>query len=329
MILVNTKPNLKLITAVVLALHLLLIFYSYLFFYTPVYTPPKREKLLVKTVKLSPPKAASAPATMPAPAIEEPIIAEPDPIPVIESEPEPVIPIQEEPVNETPKEPEAKIEAQPAPPPPKPIPKALPKPKPKPAPVIKKPAPKPVPKKKDPAPVKKDTAPPKPNPKKEVKKEIIPDTPKVDPQAEALKQKKRALLDQARNVASKVDTNASKLKGGSSLEKINIPAQLGELKIDNLSISTEESLNVRERGYSDELASRLKLTLKLPEYGVVRLKLTLNRLGKVIDVTILQSESGGNKTHIKKTLPGISFPSFGDNFIGHESYTFQITLKSE
>ncbi|MFN4175049.1 MAG: energy transducer TonB, partial [Parachlamydiaceae bacterium] len=161
------------------------------------------------------------------------------------------------------------------------------------------------------------------------KKEPVIETPKVDPQAEALKQRKRALKDQARSYSSKVDTNSSRLKGGSSLDSISLPSQLGELKIDNLAISTESSLSVRERGYRDELASRLKLTLKLPEYGVVKLKLTLNRLGKVTDVTIVQSESAGNKGHIKKALPSISFPPFGDNFIGHETYTFQITLNSE
>ncbi len=320
------KPNLKLITLIVVSIHLLLIFYSSQFFQPAVFTPPKREKLVVKTVKLSPPKTASAPISAPAPVMDEPIIAEPEPAPVIESEPEPIIPAKEEPVIEKQAEPEVKAAPpEPAPTPPKPVPKTIPKPKP--APTIKKPAPKPAPKKKDLAPVKKEAPLPKPAPKKEIKKEPVIEAPKVDPQAEALKQKKRALIDQARSFSSKVDTNASRLKGGTSLEKINIPSQLGELKIDT--ISTADSLTVKESGYRDELARRLILTLKLPEYGVVKLKLTLSRSGKVTDVNILQSESAVNKAHIRKTLPGITFPSFGDNFIGHETYTFQITLNSE
>lgn len=321
------------ITLSVITVHLLLVFYSALFFTSHIPISKPRDKILVKTVKLNPkqnnfnpPKAPSSP--LPPEPIPEPI-AEVEPVaPTPLPEPEPVAP---EPT------PEPKVESKPEPKPePKPV---TPKPLPKKKPIHKKTTPKTPPKPvkkptppKPPAPVKKET-PKKPETKKETPKKTAPEIPKEpprpDPQIEAMKQKKREYIENARSLVAKLDRKSGQLKETGSLEKVTLPSQLGELNIDSLEISSDKTLSAPENRYRSLIASRLKLSLHLPEYGVVKLKLTLNRQGKVTAVTEIQSESSANKAHIQKALPQIIFQPFGDNFSGLDSYTFQVTLNSE
>lgn len=304
--------------------------------------PKLPPKVVVKTIRLEPkpplirpvpvpepvPEVIEAPPPAPESVVEEvkieeippskpdePVPNEPEPIP------QPVEQIQET-IKETVKEPE------PASPPPKPdvkpTPKTASKPIPKPAskPLKKKPAAKPAPKK----PAVKKEPPPKKPPPKAIKKE----SPKPDPQKVALQKKQNDLLRKAQESVAKIDLKGNKIVAASgSLDQVKLPQHMGELKVDSLTFDEDNRLNVRERGYRDELAHRLKLLLKLPEKGVVKLKLTLERSGKVLKVEVIGAESKKNRQHIEKALPPLQFPPFGDNFEGSSQYTFHINLKSD
>lgn len=322
----RTDRTLFPISLSVLAIHALLILYMSFFIPSTLKPEPKRERLLVKTIKLSnertfnPPKAQIAP---PEPIAEAPTLIETAPEPIIE--PEPLVEPTPEPEII---KPEPIPEPEPAP---KPKPISPPKPKAPPKPIVKKTPPKPTPQKKPPAPVK-NPAPPKLIAKKTPPKPATPPPPpappKPDPEIARRQEQRQALLAQARSAIGKVDTKKGRITG-SSLEKITLPSQMGELSIETLSITTSAGLSARELSYRDEIARRLRLMLRLPEVGVVKLKLTLNRQGKVTAVNILSSENGTNKAHINKILPTISFPTFGDNFPNESDYTFSITLSSE
>lgn len=322
----RTDRTLFPISLSVLAIHALLILYMSFFIPSTLKPEPKRERLLVKTIKLSnertfnPPKAQIAPP--------EPIAEAPTPI---ETAPEPIIEI--EPLVEPTPEPEI-IKPEPIPEPepaPKPKPISPPKPKAPPKPIVKKTPPKPTPQKKPPAPVK-NPAPPKPIAKKTPPKPATPPPPpappKPDPEIARRQEQRQALLAQARSAIGKVDTKKGRITG-SSLEKITLPSQMGELSTETLAIMTDAGLSKRESSYRDEIAARLSRMLNLPEVGVVNLKLTLNRDGKVISVKITSAENAKNKSHIEKTLPNIKFPSFGDNFPNESSYTFSISLTAD
>jgi colicin import membrane protein len=101
------------------------------------------------------------------------------------------------------------------------------------------------------------------------------------------------------------------------------------LNIDAISDIDGVSLSRKEISYRDELASRLKLLLRLPEYGDVKVKLTLKRSGRVANVMIVHAESMANHKYIEKTLPSLVFPSFGSDFGDAKEYTFSITLSNE
>lgn len=107
-------------------------------------------------------------------------------------------------------------------------------------------------------------------------------------------------------------------------------ASLDFSSIKNVEISSSvAAVNSMERSYRDELAARLKLKLTLPEEGEATLKLTLNRSGKVLKLSVLKSNSPANTSYIESSVPLLSYPSFGNNFPDQAECTFTITLSSE
>ena len=67
----------------------------------------------------------------------------------------------------------------------------------------------------------------------------------------------------------------------------------------------------------------------MPEYGDIKIKLTLNRQGKVTKIIVTSSASVANRQYIEKVLPSLTFPVFGAPFGDAKDYTFTITLSNE
>lgn len=314
---------------------------------------PKKQKVIVKTVKLQPITPVTQVA-QPAPAQQ---IVEPIPQPVVE-QPKMEQTIATPPV-ETVKapQPEPKIVETPKVEPEKPVEKPKKKPAPapkkkvveekKPAPVVKKETPPP---KKAPAkpaktattqaPVKKPTETPKPKPKKPSPEEIAAlEAEKVKQKeltaaAESARAHQQEVLNRAKENIAKIGESRHKIgagKIGAGLEATNIPKQLENLQIDALPTGTSipVEFSAKEASYRDEVAARLKLGLRLPDYGAVKIKLTLERSGKVASVQIVSSESSKNRQYIEKTLPTLKFPPFGSHFADASQYTFMVTLNND
>lgn len=110
------------------------------------------------------------------------------------------------------------------------------------------------------------------------------------------------------------------------------PSQIANLSSESLvAIDSSETANCTpgERTYYDELVSRLKLALKLPEYGEVKLQLTISRSGAVVAVKSVKSKSKKNADYVQKALPKLHLPPFGQNFTGEKEHTFRLTLSNE
>jgi colicin import membrane protein len=290
----------KFITCAVVALHLLFIaFVTTQTFETAPLKPV--QKLIVKTITLNEGRVSVPRDVAPAPIVEPPapVLAEPEPEPIAEVE------------EEAPPIPEPKVE--------KVVPKAKPAPKPKP---VKKVIPKKT------VPVKKPVAKKKEAVKKPAPKKATPakkPAAAVDPKAAAIKAKQRELVAQAQASLAKVGKATPALKGVASAS--NAPAKINSLSVD--AVGDDLALNVREIGYRNELASRLRTLLTLPEHGDVKIKLKLERSGKFLSVSIVHAQNSANRKYIEKSLPALTFPSFGSNFSGHLDYTFLITLSND
>lgn len=191
-----------------------------------------------------------------------------------------------------------------------------------------KPTPAKETKPKPPAPA--PTTKPKEVKKSEKKKEIPPpkvdkiETKKIETKPKtAVNPKKKELLAKAQeNIAKIQSTRLNPMKNTANLE---IPKP----KSFEIESPGESDLNDREIGYRDELAGRLKLMLRLPEFGEVKIKLTLEKTGRVVKVMVIAAESDLNRKYVEKELPTVSLPPFGNNFSGMSEYTFSITLSNE
>jgi colicin import membrane protein len=148
----------------------------------------------------------------------------------------------------------------------------------------------------------------------------------------AARARQQELLAKARQSVAKLDETSNKIGTNkiTKLDATDIPKQLENLQIDALPESgTSIQLSTNEVNYRDEVAYRIKQTLRLPDYGTVKIKLTLNRSGKVITVQIISSESIKNQQYAERTLQGLIFPPFGTRFGDADRYTFLITLNND
>jgi colicin import membrane protein len=80
--------------------------------------------------------------------------------------------------------------------------------------------------------------------------------------------------------------------------------------------------------YEEVLAERLRLLLTLPDYGDVKISLTLERSGKVAALTILKAASEENQHYVEKMLPQLALPPFGLAFAGEERHVFRLVLSN-
>lgn len=156
---------------------------------------------------------------------------------------------------------------------------------------------------------------------------------KVDSKAKEIREKeirdnelKRKLLAEAQRNLAKIDSSAvSIIKKNNSVPVGVKPVQLGSLSVD--ADIAGDTFNIREVSYRNELAGRLKNLLKLPETGEVKIKLTLERSGRFLNLVITSFESQKNRKYIEQTIKSCNFPSFAGSFNNANEYTFSITLK--
>lgn len=148
------------------------------------------------------------------------------------------------------------------------------------------------------------TAPPKVNPaNKQTKKS---DTQKSDPSTEQL----IALMQNSLN--SLGSSNIS--------ENLPTPTQIETLSSETIEFQTN---------YQEELVFYLQSRLSLPEKGEVKLKVTVERNGRVEKVEILDAASEKNKLYVASALTSFSFPPFASQFKNEKRHTFTLCLTSE
>ena len=194
---------------------------------------------------------------------------------------------------------------------------------------LAKPKAKPAPQKSSPK--KKSAAPQK---QKQIVRKSAPKpaTPAKKAAVSAAKTKTQQTKQQA--LLAQAQESIAKIRGGRATIDANQNAPRADLQIPQLTLTamaTDDTAgwSAQELSYRDELAGRLKLQLKLPEYGGVKLKLTLLRSGQVAKVKIVEAGSQRNRSYVENQLPTLLFPPFGTHFGQEPEYTFAITLNND
>lgn len=153
--------------------------------------------------------------------------------------------------------------------------------------------------------------------------------------AKAQAAKQQAMIDKA---LSSLDSSGaiggkkSTLAANAAKSAVAGPSAITSLSAESLvafDASETAHCTPAERTYYDELVSRLKLALKLPEFGEVKLQLTINRSGKVVSVKSVKSKSKKNSDYVQTSIPKLHLPPFGQNFSGEKEHTFRLTLSNE
>lgn len=107
----------------------------------------------------------------------------------------------------------------------------------------------------------------------------------------------------------------------------SVPIELVVPTLSTTPMTPTES--VVEPSYSDEMTTRLRTLLKLPEYGAVKVKLVLKRTGYVSSVEVLEAESQTNRHYVETGLPSLKFANFGKFFPGEDEHTFTLVLSND
>ncbi|MGA8164475.1 MAG: hypothetical protein WB791_05550 [Waddliaceae bacterium] len=109
------------------------------------------------------------------------------------------------------------------------------------------------------------------------------------------------------------------------LENIQSRSTLNDLAmVESLEVDAVETVD-----YEKMLAYHLRQMLRLPEFGEVKVKLTLNWKGDVVSAVVIETASMLNSKYVKKTLPSLRFPPFGLHFYGEEEHAFLVTLTND
>jgi outer membrane biosynthesis protein TonB len=203
------------------------------------------------------------------------------------------------------------VSAPPTPPaPPKEVQKELPPP----------PAPKPAVKEK---PKKQKSAPtPKKQPAKKPSIKKAPPKPSHSPAKKQMEEKRASMVAEAMSSLNRVEKHTPVT---SSKMKAAPVRAIGALSAETVEAS-RSNRETKEPSYYDELVRRLKLSLQLPEYGEVKLELTISRLGKVVRLKVVQAKSKKNANYLEKMIPSVTFPPFGHNFANEKEHTFRLRL---
>lgn len=104
-------------------------------------------------------------------------------------------------------------------------------------------------------------------------------------------------------------------------------AQIGSLESERLSID-ERTWGTQEMRYRDKVAHCLQQAISFPDYGMVQIRLVLDRKGNVKQLAVLKSASEKNRALIEKEVRKMHFPPLEAEFAGLGECALVITLEN-
>lgn len=93
-------------------------------------------------------------------------------------------------------------------------------------------------------------------------------------------------------------------------------------------IEPKGQVSTAMQSYGSALIAYLENQLDLPEFGVVRVELCLNRDGHLLKSLVVASESEKNSEFLKNRLPELAFPCFNDFQIRENTLTFTVSFRN-
>jgi outer membrane biosynthesis protein TonB len=189
---------------------------------------------------------------------------------------------------------------------------------------------------KTPAPAKKETPAPKttaqkktPSEKKEpavAEKKLSKSKQPPPPAKKNPPQQNRAKISDS--LLKELEDSIAKIENKKPVSKAISPGKALApipLQIDLLSSDHEDA----SADYSDLLVGYLHQSLSLPDYGEVKIQLSLRQDGSVSKVIVLKTQSEKNKRYLESSLPKLNFPRFEGTYSNKKECTFILTFCNE
>jgi outer membrane biosynthesis protein TonB len=147
---------------------------------------------------------------------------------------------------------------------------------------------------------KKKEAAAEPKPKIEPSKSRKPAVVEKDKRKQSKPAAVKNLVEELEEAVAKIEEKREKGYAGPKLEvpRLAMPAPVGSSFFGGVS----------EPSYQEILVSYLHQSLNLPEFGEVKIQLSLHKDGTVAKLTVLKAESSKNKAYLEKNLPLLKFP---------------------
>ena len=153
---------------------------------------------------------------------------------------------------------------------------------------------------------------------KKLVKEKKPSPAKKQPVEDKRERMSQKLLRDLEDSLAKLE--AKPKKGKSDPIPTDLPAAIDALHLDATAAEEEAG------GYDTSLIGYLKQMLNLPEYGEVKIQLTLKRDGSFVKLVVLKTESEKNRKYLEASLPHLRFPQLEGN---KKQETFVVTFCNE
>lgn len=197
---------------------------------------------------------------------------------------------------------------------------------------------------------KKQTPPPKPKetPAKPQKPVAAPAKPAVKPKAQTPQTKPASkvpeknpsknassqnlqvpqeLLEELEERIAKIETKRDKIQAKAD---ISVPKSIDSSFSHKNQDTYEEDDSADEiSNYNEFLVAYLQQQLHLPDFGEVKIEITLRKDGAVERFVVLKTESDKNRKYLEERLPSLHFPDFKGKGLSKNRQTFVLTFCNE
>lgn len=166
--------------------------------------------------------------------------------------------------------------------------------------------------------LKKPQKPPaSPPPKAKAKPSPLPSSPPV------VKRQTKTTSPVTEKLLQEIEESIAKIEG--KHDKVDTNKQIKTPRtIDALQRDQPPELEPEQSNYSETLILCLRGALHLPDFGEVKIKLTLRQDGSVETLSVLKTESENNKRYLETHLPHVKFPA-----LNKQEHTFVLTFCNE
>jgi len=137
----------------------------------------------------------------------------------------------------------------------------------------------------------------------------------------------KELLEELEERIAKIETKRDKIRATAD---IAIPKSIdSSFSKETIEYSQENDAIDELNNYSEFLVAYLQQHLHLPDFGEVKVEISLRQDGNIEKYVVLKTESEKNRKYLEERLPALRFPEFKGKGLSKSRQTFVLTFCNE